>query len=1087
MSLSDTYRRGGLVLAQLCSGFADGGAVVGRTAGKCWATFMLWGGGAGDDGAMADSIRTQIVNIYAVHNPEKLGLIDELLAEWRGDEELLLANIKEKYLPAEEQGDATSDTSSARSSGGSPGSLGETRRPTIGRPSSAGAGPRAQEDMDYLRAQLKQAKAQAEAAEAAKVAQQAAHTAGAAVSIQAAWRGKSSRLERQRAVRAPAAGTLGQPVSSLDGPDTQRVPPDTGSHGTDERQRYVVSIPLSMDGLGIGLQNGPDGCPYVAHLDAGGEAETAGVILNSAILAVSGVVVSGASGGMDVRDVKGLMAQALRTGQPVQLELRAPAGAQPQTDGRAAARASVLDEPSDSDAVVDEEKEATVDEESVDTAHELYVDENVSAESVDRDSDVEPEDEGDEDTYEESFEDIVDSEAEPEADGPQGAQPRTSGATTPPSDHLYSDPDGNSVDAHISLQRGAPRGAVAEQRLQAEEAEKVAALAAVQRAEIEQLRRANQTAEEQRLEVARLSSTLQEVMQRLTASESTSEEGRVESELAALRQSVAMLVSDKQDAEITATPLPGSHNAPLWGPQMTDFEDHAAPARARSSERARSAEREQERLRARSAERDRMREQLHPKNAPAKKKWTYKKKHGYNPEVWNRLYGAKKPPPPPPAYDSMAWGKPEHRDESQKENSTNGGSSKAHSAGSYDPLSVYGSRNDQRAWATGSTSESSNGQSRSFRSSSSTAPYNDKPAQRRRSVDRSRDDRIRRASSVERQGSHRRPGSTERHERRRSDPAVQFFAHGVSRTYPQPSTAPGPLWLSGLIDNETSPGDERQRLQQQRSLPAPLSPQSTVDFQPSLEAAVSGAARHSDDYTAFLEQHPVPGARATRRPLTSLAGGKADATERRRERERSYSDYGVYESPMSQTSAEDTQESGCRPEETGEEEGCGALEQQQRKLIGILRREHLSKREELGDQHPETVETLTKFVEHTTGMATMFLETGRGAEAWELLSDVHTAAKHQPMLLPGVQNSMACCLRRAGRLRAAESMLQKAAAAVKGKGYSASARGNTYLNLCAVLSSQGKHQAALDAAKQVGAAPSCDGLLLFPVCCVSPS
>ena len=110
-----------------------------------------------------------------------------------------------------------------------------------------------------------------------------------------------------------------------------------------------------MDGLGIGLQNGPDGCPYVAHLDAGGEAETAGVILNSAILAVSGVVVSGASGGMDVRDVKGLMAQALRTGQPVQLELRAPAGAQPQADGRAAARASVLDEPSDSDAVVEEE------------------------------------------------------------------------------------------------------------------------------------------------------------------------------------------------------------------------------------------------------------------------------------------------------------------------------------------------------------------------------------------------------------------------------------------------------------------------------------------------------------------------------------------------------------------------------------------------------------------------------------------------------------------------------------------------------------------------------------------------------------
>jgi hypothetical protein len=48
--------------------------------------------------AEEDSIRTQIVNIYAVHNPEKLGLIDELLGEWRGEEEELLANIKEKCV-----------------------------------------------------------------------------------------------------------------------------------------------------------------------------------------------------------------------------------------------------------------------------------------------------------------------------------------------------------------------------------------------------------------------------------------------------------------------------------------------------------------------------------------------------------------------------------------------------------------------------------------------------------------------------------------------------------------------------------------------------------------------------------------------------------------------------------------------------------------------------------------------------------------------------------------------------------------------------------------------------------------------------
>jgi hypothetical protein len=95
------------------------------------------------------------------------------------------------------------------------------------------------------------------------------------------------------------------------------------------------------------------------------------------------------------------------------------------------------------------------------------------------------------------------------------------------------------------------------------------------------------------------------------------------------------------------------------------------------------------------------------------------------------------------------------------------------------------------------------------------------------------------------------------------------------------------------------------------------------------------------------------------------------------------------------------------------------------------------------------------------------------------------------MLLPGVQNSMACCLRRAGRLRAAESMLQKAAAAVKGKGYPASVRGNTYLNLCAVLSSQGKHKGALDAAKQVRATlhnamrTQQHSSLLAPRCCVS--
>ena len=120
-----------------------------------------------------------------------------------------------------------------------------------------------------------------------------------------------------------------------------------------------------------------------------------------------------------------------------------------------------------------------------------------------------------------------------------------------------------------------------------------------------------------------------------------------------------------------------------------------------------------------------------------------------------------------------------------------------------------------------------------------------------------------------------------------------------------------------LLDDEASAEDERQH-RQQGILPAPLSPQSTVESQPSLDAAVNGAARHSDDYTAFLAQHPATGAaRAPRRPLTAL-GGKTGTAERQRERERSYSDYGVYESPVSQT--EDMQESGVTAAEEQREE-----------------------------------------------------------------------------------------------------------------------------------------------------------------------
>ena len=159
---------------------------------------------------------------------------------------------------------------------------------------------------------------------------------------------------------------------------------------------------------------------------------------------------------------------------------------------------------------------------------------------------------------------------------------------------------------------------------------------------------------------------------------------------------------------------------------------------------------------------------------------------------------------------------------------------------------------------------------------------------------------------------------------------------------------------------------------------------------------------------------------------------------------RSYSDYGVYESPLEGATSEGGQD-------TGEENEPGqplSMEEQQQNLIGVLGDQYRQARQGLGDKHPDTVRSdliadrparltdallsvpqvaaLGKFVEHGTGMATMFLETGRGGDAWELLSDVHKAAKRQPALLPGVQNSMACCLRRAGRLRAAENLLQKA-------------------------------------------------------------
>ena len=48
------------------------------------------------------AVRTKLQRIYEEHNPSKLEVLDELLAEWAGDEAELLANVREKYLSAEQ-------------------------------------------------------------------------------------------------------------------------------------------------------------------------------------------------------------------------------------------------------------------------------------------------------------------------------------------------------------------------------------------------------------------------------------------------------------------------------------------------------------------------------------------------------------------------------------------------------------------------------------------------------------------------------------------------------------------------------------------------------------------------------------------------------------------------------------------------------------------------------------------------------------------------------------------------------------------------------------------------------------------------
>ena len=183
---------------------------------------------------------------------------------------------------------------------------------------------------------------------------------------------------------------------------------------------------------------------------------------------------------------------------------------------------------------------------------------------------------------------------------------------------------------------------------------------------------------------------------------------------------------------------------------------------------------------------------------------TYTKKHGYNPECWDRLYkkGASAPQRKAPAYDSMCWGKPSS-DDSQKENQ---GANRAHSKvfsspnSSSGPLSMYGSD----TWGTSSAGA------------------------RRRSPPRQR------AASA---------GST-----RRRSPEFHHTEPALARSAsPAHASMPAPLWVSmGEL-----PSAEAE------DLPTPLSPGSSVERQPSLAAAVDGATRHSDDYSAFVDQHPI--------------------------------------------------------------------------------------------------------------------------------------------------------------------------------------------------------------------------------------
>ncbi|MCP4090427.1 MAG: hypothetical protein GY746_11650 [Gammaproteobacteria bacterium] len=62
-----------------------------------------------------DDIRVEIVKIYEVHNASKVGNVDQLLAKYKGNEQILLARIKEKYSKV-----TTANSSAASNAPGAP-------------------------------------------------------------------------------------------------------------------------------------------------------------------------------------------------------------------------------------------------------------------------------------------------------------------------------------------------------------------------------------------------------------------------------------------------------------------------------------------------------------------------------------------------------------------------------------------------------------------------------------------------------------------------------------------------------------------------------------------------------------------------------------------------------------------------------------------------------------------------------------------------------------------------------------------------------------------------------------------------------